>query len=97
MYYFICSTRRNLIKNRVAFTLTFHAMPKLPHWRHDADTKLTATEPSKRQFGAALRPACVCCRYVSRHDLYFDFSLRQALFLGVLVLQFPCIDRALLN
>jgi hypothetical protein len=24
---------------------------KLPHWLHDADTKLTATEPSERQFG----------------------------------------------
>jgi hypothetical protein len=31
-------------------------MPKLSHWQHDADSKLTATEPSKRQFGAAFLP-----------------------------------------
>jgi hypothetical protein len=52
--------RRSLSSSAKNISYNVPQMQKLPDWRHDADTKLTAMEPSDRQFGAALRPAFVC-------------------------------------
>jgi hypothetical protein len=67
------------------FCTTFHALPKLPRWRHDADTKLTATEPSKRQFGAAHWPPGMRVLWARKMERYHDlmsFRRRRFVFLS---------------